>query len=233
MSKQKNKLLIAMCALCVAFLGVIGALVGVLAASTQTVGTSFSVGYSIGDNIAMAIGANYKISDSPDFTNKDTVWFEGSSNSANVYEDKGLYRIDTIQTSDVGLLLSTDDISLANTSETCLISFIFQNNCDKTIAGKLTDNCEISTNDNIWINRGVAKLTLNENYTQEDLERAVLGLSQGTNFTLDEENSYSFTIEPGEVVAVSFFIFLGNPNYSAYYKSTAENGISFSFSQQI
>ena len=57
MSKQKNKLLVAMCAMCIAFLGVVGALVGVLAASTQSVGSTFSVNYDVGNNIAFKVDA--------------------------------------------------------------------------------------------------------------------------------------------------------------------------------
>ena len=61
MSKEKtktnNKFKIATIILAVALLVAVGGIFGVYAATQQNVQTSFSVTYSIGENVAVAIGA--------------------------------------------------------------------------------------------------------------------------------------------------------------------------------
>ena len=103
MSKQKNKLLLAICAMCIAFLSVVGTLIGVLAASTQSVGSLFSVSYDVGDNIATRITAYYQ--------------FEG---------DEGLTSLGTLQKNVDGT--SQGEISAVNldfTPETTTMRFVW------------------------------------------------------------------------------------------------------------
>ncbi|MBO5395166.1 MAG: hypothetical protein J6A28_04650, partial [Clostridia bacterium] len=58
---SNKKMLIALTTLCVAFLFVCGAMIGVFAATAQTVNSGFKVQYSIGDNIAATVSVEHTL----------------------------------------------------------------------------------------------------------------------------------------------------------------------------
>ena len=59
--KSSKKLTIAMCAMAVALVAVVGGLIGVWAAVSQTASSKFNVQYSIGGHIAGSVAAKYQV----------------------------------------------------------------------------------------------------------------------------------------------------------------------------
>lgn len=55
--KKNKKYIIAICALCIALVVAVGGAIGIYAASTQSVGSSFVVNYDVGNNVAFKIRA--------------------------------------------------------------------------------------------------------------------------------------------------------------------------------
>ena len=86
--KKINMLVIAVITLSVALVAAIGGIFGVYAALQQNVSTSFSVSYSIGDNVAVAIGANWCKNDGE----RTVSWF-GNSLGVSSYKEH-LVRLD-------------------------------------------------------------------------------------------------------------------------------------------
>ena len=56
-SAKKYKITIAVA--CVVMLVIVGAIIGVLAASSQNLNVGFTVSYSVGDNVAVAVRTEY------------------------------------------------------------------------------------------------------------------------------------------------------------------------------
>ena len=226
MSKKKNKLLIAMCAMCVAFLGIIGALVGVLAASTQSVGSLFSVNYSIGDNVAIAFGAySYVIDGSGSRTSPS--WFTANQSIGQGNGDLYMFGVGSPQNTSLALI--SDDISLPDDNSQAFIYFLFQNITDKPIECVVTDNCEFSSNALVGRMYGTVPLQNPGYYSKQDLQTD--STYQTSIMSLDKNNSYSFVLQGGQMGVVGIHLGIMNPNITGYYRSTAEKRISFSFQQ--
>ena len=236
--KGRNKLITAVCVMCVAFLAVTGALIGVLAASTQTIGSVFSVGYNIGDNVAVAVGACFQ-----DMAG-GTTWFEGTSsngtgtiNTSTAYA--GLYQINVTETVDRGFTLNGSGIIapeennsyIGDTYGVGVINFFVQNLTEQKIQCVFTDNCEITNLEVVYTSASDFPFT---SYTKEYLEEVSNANGIGAyleEFSLDENNSYTRVVESKGLCVFEIWFCVEDPNFSASYESSMLNGISISVTQ--
>ena len=228
--KTKNKFMLAICAMCVAFLGVVGALVGVLAASTQTIGSNFNVSYSIGENVAIAFGAvNEKGGEEAD----PPAWWTATGASKN---NKGFYVVNANESQDLGVSYLPQNINLEGIT---LINFYFENITDKPVELTIENRSVISPtigSDYTWLTHEV-------NLPEEDISefsfKATLGHSASIvdrrpcypkdfeiksetviidgQSTQREYSSITFEIPAGGINSFEVAVFLKNVNFDANY----------------
>lgn len=118
MSSNK-KLTIAIVAMAVALLAVVGGLIGVWAATQQTVQTSFNVQYSIGENIAATVTASYATVDNKQTDTKSET-FDAT-------------------TAEQTFSLALGDITLDPTNTSVTFTYTFKNNSAVAFTATLTD----------------------------------------------------------------------------------------------
>lgn len=138
--KKVNKMKIAVISLASALVLAVGGMIGIYAATQQSVGASFTVKYSIGDNVAVAIGGAVRRSGNEDVES----WFTCSNSSVNKYQgDPNLYEISAVQGNDLEATLVGGNITVENPSKTVDVCFYFMNLSDeKSFSVKFIDNIQ-------------------------------------------------------------------------------------------
>ena len=208
-TKKINKMKVAVISLAVALVVAIGGMVGVYAASQQTVGATFTVSYSIGDNVAVAIGA--KAMNTSDMSKEE--WFTSTWSKTT---DDGLFVLDTTLTDDAKLSLTGDDYSLG-TTDAQIIFFYFRNLTDKYLEVRWEDNSKKTDGlDVTYYICSANTLDGAPNVLREAID--VLDLSPNTTLAL----GVSMTINSSDAL---------NKNQSYSSDGTKEGGISFSIYQ--
>ena len=244
--KQNRKFIVAICAMCIAFLGVVGALVGVLAASTQTIGSNFNVSYDIGENVAIAIGAENRLA--PETVQIDpNAWWAPSESLSQCACHHGLYAINANEAQDKNTSLNGGNISMAS-GDFVQVNFYFENLSDKPVEVTIDNYSQASENfwleydwgkideDLLWVTEegkqewlssyGTFRIPLSANSIVVSSQRVYF--SQATNESTGEQyKTATFQIPAGEIYRFSLTMGLKNSNYSASY----EGNFAFKFAQ--
>ena len=215
-AKSSNKLKIAVIVLAIALIAAVGGIFGVYAATQQNVNTSFSVQYSIGKNVAVAIGA--KTSATPYNGAWNWVWFEAdkelTKNANNLYEI-GINKTDQ----DLSLALPEENNGVVNISVQAdqLIVFYFENLSDKAINCTMSDNCTID--EGLGVNRYYG-------FTTDTTTPPV-------DATTRVDLSKSIQIPAGQICVIYIQVGLDGTefNKNLSYTSDENGGISFVFEQ--
>ena len=212
MSKEKtktnNKFKIATIILAVALVVAVGGIFGVYAATQQNVQTSFSVTYSIGENVAVAIGAN-----STPYGGSST-WFTsdvGTKKSNNLYE---IYA----NMSNANPKLTGGDI--VDNGSGIALSFYFENISDVKLKIALTSTI-VPNNYMVNIIKGVVSTT----------EKNPFNSMSDNTFTGYLDSSVPIEVNAGEIVCVAFLLDPSDYNKSATFETTDTTGISFNIQQ--
>ena len=222
--KQKKKVSVALVAMSMAFLGTAGALVGVLAASTQSISSTFSVSYSIGDNVAVAVGAN-----SCRMTARDEkTWFTatGAMSSSPDYNDH-LYTL-WAPGGDYNLALQGGSLE-TNATNQLIVSFYFENlNDENSVSGKFIDGALTNPATHNMMTAYFGGVV-------DDINTFPLDIygSEGYDgsfdpyFRLDKDNSYTFEIPPESIYCITIMFDPADVNKTSDYISNADGGLSF------
>lgn len=234
--KKVNKMKIAVISLASALVLAVGGMVGIYAANQQTVGASFTVKYSIGDNVAVAVGAmtTQGYWDTSMFVKAS--WFDGKTTNGNgtispSADHGGLYILNATEVQDRGFVLENDDISFQNvTGKLCLIMFCFENLSDSAIECTITDNCDISPNMNVGYDAFSYSYD-DETFAWDDLQGRCAYQWEHAAPVPPEYFNGQLIINPGQMGFFLIEMTVTDENKSAYYKSEGENCLSFSFQQ--
>lgn len=230
--KKVNKMKIAVVSLACALVLAIGGMIGIYAASQQSVGASFTVNYSVGDNVAIAVGATIRRTYAGEYE-----WFEQSGDLDQ--NEHGLYIINATEQNDNNLQLTKGNFDLEiieSQPNLAFVSFYFESIGEGTIQASVTDNSQIK---NMSVQYYVGELDFPEGPSQEEVLEA-LGFAHysllpvdpvNDAFTLDGNKSHSFIIEEGKIVVLTMVMVVESENKSAHYISEGDTGISFSFTK--
>ena len=212
-TKKINKMKVAVISLAVALVVAIGGMVGIYAASQQSVGAQFSVKYSIEDNVAVGIAAcSVSAYDYGDPTKLEYFTINGTTPTENNPYELGVNSENTGNLSLVG-----DDYEIDHVMPR-IFYFFFENLTDVSIRVALTDN-------------SLVEAPIMVDYAYGDYNDG--GMSNKTMFMLDENKSYYIDIPADKMFFFELAIGMdgSNPNKSASYISNAENGLSFNIIQ--
>lgn len=217
---KSNKMLIAVVVLSVALILALGGMVGILAAMQQNIKTSFSVSYSIGDNVAVAVGASsieLKLDDNgsgvPD--TKNATWFTASNGTNETFspQENHLYELGAVLR-DKGLILSTEDATF--TTPCHYLCFYFENLSDEKSLSVTYTNSIVADNMNVGVLGGMVEST-SEFGTGSD--------------TMPVANGGTFTVAPGKIYCLFLSVQPIDTNKSAKYETTDTTGVSFLIQQ--
>ena len=239
-AKSNKKFLFTIISLSIAVVCALGGIIGIWAASSQTVGSTFTVTYDIGKNVAIAVGASAQTCRDTN-TNSPIQWFTPSNTSLTT-NSNGLYQLNAIEQTDLGLSLQGSDFDL-NYGEVKCITFYYQNISSATIRATLTNN---STSSGMSVRHFVQDFAevfsgaepaegwnmLGDISSSVGDMYACCFLNSDAMVTLDSNNSTTFEIQPNVVMCYTIEISVDEStsgNASAYYISNAENGISCAF----
>ena len=214
--KKTNKMAIAVVTLSLALIAAIGGIFGVYAALQQNVSTTFSVQYSIGKNVAVAIGAQAR-----NTITGDAVAFEADPSLSK--NESNLYTIgvnDSNKNVNLHLPASSNGIlSITGAAVGIEIQFLFENISSNTLKLTVTDNCT-----------RVGGIAAYYSYHYGNLNNKVF---------LDDL-SESIEIPAGQMCAFIVSVYLANLedegarpdiNKSASYTSDENGGLSFKIEQ--
>ena len=223
MSKEKvksnNKLKIAVIVLAIALVAAIGGIFGVYAATQQNVNTAFSVQYSIGKNVAVAIGAR---TGNTSTGMGNFIWFEADTNIEK-NDETNLYEIG-VNDNDQNLNLHLPEeyngvLSITNSSQGQALSFYFQNLSSTDINVTVQDNCTVVGDLDVYYYYDILPTSTPLDY-----------IFAGTETDL----SSPITIKAGELCELFIMVYFpedADVNKSASYTSDANGGLSFRFEQ--
>lgn len=128
MSSNK-KLVITIAVLACALLFALGAVIGVFAATSQTVQTSFNVSYSVSGNIAANVSAKHQVG-----SDAEVTWGEGISfGIADAPEGTTYYS-----------LSAPGNITLTLEKQTVVFTYTFENTGSTDFTAVLTDTTDLS-----------------------------------------------------------------------------------------
>ena len=137
---KNRKLIIAIASLSVVILALVGAVVGVLAASSQTLGAGFSIAYDVGNNVAAKVRVSYQIG------NGDAVYVQAHNENTNnnyIVDSNGWTYFNADTDNEEGSDSTTEpsyDISLSPDNPT--ITFLFEvsriGDSDRLLSSALT-----------------------------------------------------------------------------------------------
>ena len=221
-----NKMKIAVVSLACALVLAIGGMIGIYAASQQSVGASFTVNYSVGDNVAIAVGANIRGPYSTG-SEKGYDWFSQSGTLET--NENGLFILNAAEQNDNNLQLSYPDINMTPDGiyPVAIMAFYFENIGEGTIQAVFTNKSDIK---NMSITYWLEPIVISEDDPEKDI--AHVNHFPGMNvIELDENNSYTFEIQEGQIMCLAMVSVVANQNKNAHYISEGENGISFSFTK--
>lgn len=222
--KSNNKLKVAVAVLSLALILAVGAVVGVFAAMQQNIGTRFSVSYTIGSNVGVAVGAvvRQKLSD-------EEYWFSDSYGLSTDNDEPNLYVLDAIR-ENMNISLEGPDITFSDDYEQnhdyneILICFYFKNlSNEDSITVNFYDNCTIE-NMIVQYHEGTVESTSSDDLT-------VYNIGSYYPDSGSSSSSYSMTVEPGEIGCILIDIYCYNPNLSGTYESTSSGGILFTITK--
>ena len=230
-SKKNNKMKIAIIVLSIALIVAIGGIFGVYAATQQNINTSFSIRYSIGDNVAVALGAKTVMGGTSD----EPVWFT-SSNQSTVKNENNLYVVPA-PAPDNYLGLAGGDFGLSSISTWRWVCFYIEN-LSNEFAVNVTFTDGAITNEDTY-NMTTMYLAYEVKNTEEMpstiqpvLEDGSIDTTFNPGISLDENNQYTATIQPGSIYAIQIGIGMPyNVNESGAYVSDENGGIGFTIEQ--
>ena len=211
--KKVNKMKVAVISLAVALVVAIGGMVGIYAASQQSVGAQFSVKYSIEDNVAVGIAAcSINAYDYGDWSKFEYFQINNTTPTENNPYELGVNSENTGNLSLVG-----DDYEIDHVMPR-IFYFFFKNLTDVSIRVVLTDN-------------SLVEAPIMVSYAYGDYDDGYMS-SYKNIFQLDENKSYYIDIPADKMFFFELAIGMnGDPNKSASYISNAENGLSFNIIQ--
>ena len=128
MSSNK-KLVITIAVLACALLFALGAVIGVFAATSQTVQTSFNVSYSVSGNIAATVTAKHQVG-----TDAEVTWGEGISFGINDAPEGATYYS----------LAAPGNITLTLEKQTVVFTYTFENTGSTDFTAVLTETTDLS-----------------------------------------------------------------------------------------
>lgn len=219
--KVVNKLKIAIIIFVVALLIVLGGTIGIYAAIQQTIQTSFSIGYTVGQNVAVAVNAKVvkTLTDDdgnilPD--NENSTWFEGKfgNNQTPAKQANNLYVLPAAVTDDSKLTLTGAPVTFVDTY--VYLCFYFENLNNEYSLNINYSNTIVSDKMNAYSFGGSTEST-NEFGTSPD--------------TLPIDSGDVFTVAPGEIYCLYLTLTPKTHNQSALYETTSTTGISFTIQQ--
>ena len=226
-TKTKNKkFFIAIISLSVALICALGAIIGIWAATSQAVKSSFSVRYNVDGHVAARVTSFYQVIGDTELTQIDQTTF-------NVWDDN------TTPTQHNGPSITFDP---ANGKTAVRFIYIFENLSEETIS--FTPNWDIATNimrdgdtiSDFWQEGDANKnVTISgDYYYYSSLESAKEAFTSpdGEFYEFDLVSPYASVpyqgiptyIEPGNNDFYAYYIeiVLGNPNKSAYVYSNSD-----------
>ena len=196
--KQNKKLKIALVILSVALLLAVGGIFGIYAAMQQTVQTSFSVAYSIGDNVAVAVGANSQPYDG------NSTWFTANQG---IKQANNLYALGAGHKDDQNIKLTGGNITFP--AGDGYLKFYFEN---------LSDEKSIK----VTVTNTIVPLNM---YTQ--YIGATVPSTEGMDFETSPTDNTTFTVAPGKIYLFAIVLFPLDQNRKATFETTETTGISF------
>ena len=210
--KKVNKMAIAVVTLSLALIAAIGGIFGVYAALQQNVNTTFSVQYSIGKNVAAAVGVAVR-----ENANDPPISYFTCSNSSisTIPEDSHLYEL-SATSNNLNATLVGADTTMERATQSIDIGFYFKNlSNEKAMTVTLTDNVEPV---NMWLEYvgGYQSST-----TYFDLN------AFEDYWTAEETNVITVTVAAGQMYCIVIALHCSEANKSASFISTAEKGVSF------
>ena len=228
-SKKNNKMKIAIIVLSIALIVAIGGIFGVYAATQQNIKSSFAVRYSIGDNVAVALGAKTVLHG----TNDDPLWFTTPTEYI-MENENGLYVIPAAANDTYFEGLEIGDLSLPSINQWRWICFYIENLSDEyAITLTFTDgaitNPETQNMDVMYAACEVDNTVEMPTNKQVLDEEGYPDTSFNPHISLDENNQYSVTIQPGSIYAIEIGVgvYDGDINKAAAYVSDDNGGIAF------
>lgn len=215
-SKKNNKMKIAIIVLSVALVVAIGAVFGVYAATQQNVTTSFSVGYTIGDNVAVAIGAKSVALGSDGYTpdHANAKWFAVSRKGDTGTETPNENNLTEIfaQSLQNEYVLSLEDITFSGLTH--YLCFYFENLSNEKAMIVTFANSIVADNMSVTPFWGVVPST----EVMDSADTMPLTSSQ-------------FAVAPGNIVCMFLSMSPIDQNKSATFETTDTTGISFTIEQ--
>ena len=192
----KRKFSIAMLAMASVMCVALGGIIGVIAASMQSVDSSFNIEYSVGQNIAGIVSARYQVGKQ---TNVDTA----------EEHSMGQIEFDAVDVAGQNYYnLNGGDITLTPSGTYVKFTYAFKNKGENKFLATLNDS---SIAKNVVI------------IYDEDSSTTIQGENE---VWLDRENVISIPVEKGEEVSVSIIVHVNNVNIeSAFYRSQIGNGL--------
>ena len=218
--KKVNKMAIAVVTLSLALIAAIGGIFGVYAALQQNVSTSFSVSYSIGKNVAVAIGANWCKNDQ----NRAVTWFTSSGGGSSYKEHLTALEAPA---GNYNLNMQGADMIMNTATDGFWVSFYLENISESTIKVTFIDGALTNPeSQGITPSYFVAEVS--------DINTFACMASSAETFSLTKEaNQKTFTIPAGEIYSVQLMLYVDYEyiNKSANYISNANGGIAFVIEQ--
>ncbi|MBQ8444664.1 MAG: hypothetical protein IJX25_04860 [Clostridia bacterium] len=206
MEKQKmsatKKLTIAVCSLAVALCVVAGGLIGVWAATQQSVNTTFNVQYSVGQHIAARVSAAYQVG------TQDTVATAAETSMGEISFDTTAAEHESA--TDYHQITGST-INLTPDKTYVLFTYTFENTSASTkFTATLTDT-SMASNVTVKYNNDESKVV---NATSTEAAE------------LAQTNVVSVTVEAGQTVEVEVLVNVYNVNNTtASYVSNTTNGV--------
>ena len=219
MAKTGNrKLVVAVVVLSVVLMALIGGMIAVYAAMQQNVTTSFSVGYTAGENVAAAVGANWRKGDNQD----DVHWFTHSGKAYKTY----LAQLDAFAP-DAKLSLEGDNDLIAGYTTVYWVSFYVENLRDDASINVTFKDGAVTNPESIGF-----EIAYFGSIVPDINTVAMFGSSDPTfnpTIELNDNKEYSFTVPALQIYCITLIINLKYEyiNTPSKYISNENGGISF------
>lgn len=231
--KTTNKLKIAIISLSCALVLAIGGVIGIWAASQQTVSSTFTVNYSIGENVAVAVGARAGYPTDAYTEGR----FSSSTTMPTCSHGHGFYAMNVADNSHEDLSLVGGNFGINVDSQIpFFVNFYIENLSDEALSVTVKNDAYIN---NLWHEYYLMDISLPEGYPTSDIWSIdCYGPSRQIwlNEVTDEDagntySTYTFQVDAGEIIVFQIAMGIMNKNKNANYTCDADNPISFEFVQ--
>ncbi|MBO5394926.1 MAG: hypothetical protein J6A28_03370 [Clostridia bacterium] len=213
---QRKKLTITIIALCVALLTIVGALIGVFAAETQSVKSEFEVEYTVGTNIAAKITGTYQVGNGT----VKSMTTDGQAAAENKSNTDLIFNVNT-DNATPGALSVPEDIVLDSTNNYVTLVFTFENLSDTT-AFEVTSDWYIDAS-YTKLFKNITTETTYSNSTYTGSTTPTTGTIDPSTDGIDFSKYLGEPVNAGNTLVVTIKLSIANINQSAYIRTTSED----------